>query len=375
MRQPWCVQLFEDVYQNYRDTLANGGRVSSVDATADLAAVRKGLPDLFRSLVESTGRDSRGYRLYGSVGQRNWSYAKIPWVAICDRRVTRSTEHGYYIVLLFREILDGCFLSLNQGVTQFKRTFGTDELAAAQIQVSAEQCLRFLDIENPFIAGQIDLAASRPMGKAYERGAIASKWYPQMAKVDEGEALADLTYLLELYDRLIHRLGPDLSLKVGVSEATFQQAAASIARNVREIPEPPPGPLPPPPRIGVGSIGYRRDPSVAALAQQQAGFRCEVDSAHLTFTSRVSKDNFVECHHLIPMSLQPEFRVSLDIVENIVVLCPTCHRLLHHGLPVEKTPLLRELVQRRQVALQSRGVFVEFKRLVKEYGAELPDGT
>jgi 5-methylcytosine-specific restriction protein A len=362
------VQLLDSIYTNYAETIANGGRVRSANTTSDLGAVRQGLPDFFRSVVAATGRDADRYKVYGSVGQLNWSYAKIPWVAICDKRVSGSTERGYYIVLLFRENMDGCVLSLNQGFTQFKTAFGTEALALAQIEASAQRCLQLLDVEEGFMRGRISLGATRAMGQGYERGAIVSKAYWAEGAVTESDVASDTAYLLEHYERLIRRLGPELTLHVTVSESAFQGAAASIARGVREIREPYNGPLSPPPLVaGAGANRYRRDPNVAALAQRRAGFRCEVDQRHLTFTSRASKANFVESHHLIPMSVQGALTVSLDVVENVIALCPTCHRLLHHGRLSDKKTILRELFHRRETALRARGIAVGLEQLYETY--------
>jgi len=46
------------------------------------------------------------------------------------------------IVLLSREDMQGCVLSLNQGYTRFKEAFGTDALAAVKIRESAAVALK-----------------------------------------------------------------------------------------------------------------------------------------------------------------------------------------------------------------------------------------
>jgi MrcB-like, N-terminal domain len=89
------------------------------ERAADIdAVITQRLPELLTSFVEETGRDISRYRVYGSVGQPNWTLAYIPWVAILRRDITRSTERGYYVVLLFSQDMQSCFLSLNQGFTQ-----------------------------------------------------------------------------------------------------------------------------------------------------------------------------------------------------------------------------------------------------------------
>ncbi len=56
------------------------------------------------------------FKVQGSVGQGNW--AKIPWIAIMDTRITTSTQLGEYIVYLFSEDMSSVYLTLAQGVTE-----------------------------------------------------------------------------------------------------------------------------------------------------------------------------------------------------------------------------------------------------------------
>lgn len=370
-----AVQLLEDVYQIYAATRSSGVFVPWVNTTPDLAAVRVGLPALLTQLVANSGRDPALFAIYGSVGEPNRTFARIPWVAVSNLKVSDSTKRGYYIVLLFRDALDGCYLSLNQGYTQFREAFQTKSLATAQVRASARRCLEHLDVEPGFVSGPIDLDAKTDLGKGYEQGAIVSRWYPRGAPASEAELGRDLSYLLDLYDRMIRRVGTNLSLAFDpISEDSFQVAAGTLARSNRILPPLPTGPQPPPPRCGGGGGNrYRRDAVVAASAQRRANFQCEVDPLHATFISRVSGANFVEAHHLVPMSLQPAYSVSLDVVENLIILCPTCHRLLHHGKWNAKKPILDQLLTQRHIGLAERGINVIPSQLRQAYSEFLED--
>ena len=113
---------------------------------------------------------------------------------------------------------------------------------------------------------------------------------------------------------------------------------------------------------------------MAALALKRADFKCEIDQQHLSFMSQRTGQNFVEAHHLFPMGAQVKFQVSLDVPENIVALCPTCHRLLHHGLRDDKKPILKSLWARRSADLASRGINHAPAELLRCYAGELGDG-
>lgn len=367
------VQSLGNVFQDYQLTRASGAKVPAGNPSPDLAAIRETIPEFFKMLLGKVGRDPEDYYVYGGVGPTNFNFARIPWVAICDRKVSSGAQYGYYIVLLFTEDLDGCFLSLNQGYTQYKDAFGTDSLALKQIARTAGACAYFLNPGAPFQAGPIDLGASLSMGRGYETGAIVSRYYAQ-ADVSELILEEDFQVLLEMYERLVGRVGANiLAFSPPVSEDEFQAAAASAAS--ARVSEPPPGSLPPPPFEGAATGGrFRRDPNMAGLALVAAAYSCEVDQRHTTFTCQRTRQNFVEAHHLFPMGAQADFSVSLDVPENIVSLCPTCHRRLHHGLRSEVRQVLKVLWAKRRVALSARGINDSLAVLLSCYREKLVDG-
>lgn len=135
--------------------------------------------------------------------------------------------------------------------------------------------------------------------------------------------LADFRTLLNLYDTLFARLGPSIVDNLSPpAEDEFQESASILSakkKSRRKYKEPPPGavPLPPQPGRTAGS-GYARDPSVTAEALSKSGYRCEWDAGHLSFVSRVTRENFVEAHHLVPMQFQNEFGARLDVVETLL---------------------------------------------------------
>lgn len=367
------MQLLEDVYNNYHATLADGSRVGASNVTLDEIAIREGLPPHFRHVIASLGRDPDRYRIYGGLGQINFNRAKIPWVAICDREITTTTNEGYYIVLLFKQNMDGCYLSLNQGYTQFKRTYAAAAAARRHVARSAYACAEYLDPPASMISGPIALGATHDMGQGYERGAIVSISYPRGS--DVGSMLgADLDALLNLHDRLKRRVGKEiLSFLPPASEADFQTAAMETAQS-SALPTPPAGPLKPPPPLSGGRTGrFRRDYNMAAIALRNAQFQCEIDPTHISFTSNRTKKSFVEAHHLVPVSRQSAFAVRLDVPENIVALCPNCHRLLHHGVAAEKRRALAKLIMQRSEALATRGIAIGLPQALAIYGDDLTE--
>lgn len=71
---------------------------------------------------------------------------------------------------------------------------------------------------------------------------------------------------------------------------------------------------------------YRRDPDVVAEALYRAEGFCEKCKEKAPFIKRSNGEPYLEVHHIIPLS-----QGGLDSLENVVSLCPNCHREIHFG--------------------------------------------
>ncbi|QFP63333.1 MrcB family domain-containing protein [Brucella anthropi] len=365
------MQLLDDVYGGYQAS-ANG-LVRGNETALSLLAVKTGLPNMLQRELATTGRNEADYRCYGGYGEVNRNFAHIPWVACCRRNVARSVKDGYFIVLLFHKDMTGCWLSLNQGFTQYKEFFVENRLASRQARVGAETLAQMVTVPEGFVTGAIDLGATSHLGRGYEAGAIISRYYvANDPGLNDNHFLEDFRRLLDIYDDLTARAGNQVITLLPDAEGPYQAAAAEIARaEVNSLPD---GPLPPPERTLVNNRGgWRRDPSVAAIALRAAGNLCEWDNSHETFIARRSGVNFVEAHHLIPVSCQSEYKYRLDVSENIVALCPTCHRKIHNGVSRERSEMAVELFRRREALLSERGIESTPQEIRRIYRHELED--
>ncbi|ARF16101.1 HNH endonuclease [Sporosarcina ureae] len=113
---------------------------------------------------------------------------------------------------------------------------------------------------------------------------------------------------------------------------------------------------------------YPRSIAESLEAKKRSDWKCEADTNHQTFISQVNKEFYVEAHHLVPMAAQSQFQYTLDFADNIVCLCPNCHRKIHHAIDREKRELVGTLYERREDRLQRRGIEVEFRQLLRYYG-------
>lgn len=114
-----------------------------------------------------------------------------------------------------------------------------------------------------------------------------------------------------------------------------------------------------------GRRTFPRNRTIAINALSLAKFLCEVNPEHPTFIRRTTKLQYTEPHHLIPMAYQDQFDMSLDVEENIVSLCCTCHKEIHYG---EYSNLIVEkLFKKRKESLKSAGIDVDLEQLLNLY--------
>lgn len=97
----------------------------------------------------------------------------------------------------------------------------------------------------------------------------------------------------------------------------------------------------------------RRDPAVAKRALSESGYRCELTPGLPVFISRATGKPYLEVHHFVPLSLQPQFELKLDIAENLSILNPLTHRQLHHGKIGDIAPYISGMSGRRAAFLES----------------------
>lgn len=104
------------------------------------------------------------------------------------------------------------------------------------------------------------------------------------------------------------------------------QEGAIQWRRVREFPAPPRGQQSPT-RIDVSRREFRRDVVVAAYALAIAEGVCRGCGKPAPFIQQCKGQPFLEVHHVVPLS-----EGGPDTVENVIAVCPNCHRRAHHSV-------------------------------------------
>lgn len=117
---------------------------------------------------------------------------------------------------------------------------------------------------------------------------------------------------------------------------------------------------------------YKSDSLKKEKAKRKAGYLCELGDRNNCqyFTSKVSNKNYVEAHHLIQMEFSNDFENSIDVIANLISLCPNCHRKLHHSKDEERKGDIEYLFLKRKDQLAAKGINISFNELKKYYNIE-----
>lgn len=291
------------------------------------------------------------YYVKGSIGEGNMT--SHPWICFLDPEISqKSVRIGYYVSLLIRIDMQGFYLSLNQGWTQYQQEFGTKQGKDETLKnsIKARELLR----SAPDFDGEIlDLGATGELGKGYERGNIYSKFYSITNLPSDKELLDNIIALIGVHRELKGIVGDNiLNIRSLASEASFQKEVQET--KIITFPD---GPIQKPNKTQKkNSSSHNRNPKIGRIALQNSGYKCEIDNSHNTFISKFTSRPFLEVHHLVPMEKQDEFEVSLDVPENVIALCPNCHRKVHFASEKEKEPMLSEMFNLRYSKLIARAI-------------------
>jgi predicted HNH restriction endonuclease len=81
-----------------------------------------------------------------------------------------------------------------------------------------------------------------------------------------------------------------------------------------------------PEKIQTISYAFNRSPDVVAEALLRANGFCERCRQQAPFLRKSNRSAYLEVHHIIPLSED-----GTDTLENVLALCPNCHREVHFG--------------------------------------------
>lgn len=116
---------------------------------------------------------------------------------------------------------------------------------------------------------------------------------------------------------------------------------------------------------------YSKNPLIGKVSIKKADYKCENNISHKTFISSHTKRQFMEAHHLIPINQQDviweRYKVNVDCLENIVSLCPNCHRAIHYASKEIKCELIQKLYNIKKAELTKIGLNISLVDLFSIY--------
>jgi predicted restriction endonuclease len=104
------------------------------------------------------------------------------------------------------------------------------------------------------------------------------------------------------------------------------------------------------PSSKVSTIVYFRDPKLAEMMKKKNKYTCQLCKKP-TFVDKYN-NYYVESHHVVPRA-----KNGADMPKNILIVCPTCHKIFDSGNAEEQIHAYKKL--------RSQNIFNNFKVLLK----------
>lgn len=109
MKDAFCYIL-----ENYKSAS------KKIDGSTQLSKIiTRDLPEEIKTFLHRND-----IKVMGSMGKGITTL--YPWITILNESITKSPQYGIYIGYLFKSDMSGFYLTLTQGITNFKNLFSRD---------------------------------------------------------------------------------------------------------------------------------------------------------------------------------------------------------------------------------------------------------
>ncbi|MBU2936516.1 MULTISPECIES: MrcB family domain-containing protein [Pacificibacter] len=247
--------------------------------------------------------------LKASVGNGQW--AAVPWLAFFDPLITTTATKGFYVVYLINAQDNSIFLSMNQGTTAVYEEFGRRRGREVMKRRSIDMSDRVADLIQSFSRDPIDLGSTEDLPAGYEAGHAFGKRYAS-SMLSEDECLTDLREILHIYEVLVNRGGltPSDVMASEVQGQTIEETRKLVLSQ----------------RIERSSKVRRAVLAVKPPKCEACGLMPEID---YSFDGRPEQIP-LDVHHSKPLFELAEGEAKrYRVPEDFLVLCPSCHRMIH----------------------------------------------
>lgn len=248
-------------------------------------------------------------KVKASIGAGNW--AAVPWLAFFDPLITQSATKGFYVVYLINPQDRTIVLSMNQGTTavynEFGRARGREVLRRRAIDIAE----RIPDFSKKFDLSEIYLGSTEDLPLGYQSGHAFGRTYLH-DDIDSATFQSDLETMLFAYAALVE--------KGGTLPVDFMQEEAGTT-DIEET------------RKYILSRRIERAPNVRKKVlslRQPICECCGLDPVQDYNFSGPLINTPLDIHHASPLrNLSEGESKRYKIPDDFIVLCPTCHRMIH----------------------------------------------
>lgn len=263
-------------------------------------------------------------KVKASVGQGVW--ASVPWLAFFDPLITETATKGFYVVYLINPDAQTITLSMNQGTTAIYNDFGQSRGRDVLKRRARDMADRVPEFVKYFSEEPIDLGSEAGLPAGYEAGHAFGKTYKAGAIVDN-QLSEDLHQMLLAYEALVNRGGTT------PSEVMQEEANGKDIEETRRY---------------VLSQRIERSPKVrkdVLKAKPPICECCGLDPQRDYGFNGPAHETPLDVHHAAPLHGLAEGETRrYRIPDDFMVLCPTCHRMIHKiGEPSNLAKLKQKL--------------------------------
>lgn len=174
------------------------------------------------------------YKVWGSIGQGQ--YAQVPWVAITDKKITKTTQGGYYIVILFHPEGKGVYLTLNQGWKAIQSAAKGTDYNKEELAKSLANRLSEL-VHSDFEQGSFAYNTSRGIqlsdnAKGYAFGSVFFKYF-DYHNIVNSDFVSDLSEIIIAYKNLVEKVSREYYMEMlnSLEDFTIKKEIESINSN------------------------------------------------------------------------------------------------------------------------------------------------
>lgn len=284
--------------------------------------VRHDLAELAKSSIPFGFEE---FTVKASVGAGNW--ASVPWLAFFDPLITASAQEGIYIVFLVNPDSQRIYLSLNQGTTAVYQEFGQARGLGVLRRRAQDMRERIQDLAKSFSDVAIDLGSEDSLPMGYMAGHCIGKSY-MPDKIVQANLAEDLSSIFSIYQRLVNRGGTipsDVMLEDAETSDIFEARRYILSRRIERSP-----------RVREAVL------SVKPPFCEGCGLDPRQDYSFKGKAMRIPLD----VHHSAPLFNLAEGEARrYKVPSDFLVLCPTCHRIIHTLEDTSDLSALKDLIR------------------------------